>query len=128
VAAGHAVLPGDGDWPISYDTIANAPDNALCVYNTDGRLDGRIMNTGEVVEHPGIEIKIRGTGSGVAYRKAVSLANFLDTICGAPVAIDAKRYILAAITRTTPVLRLGQEEGQQRFLYTINAILTVREN
>lgn len=119
---------GSGAWPITYGVMPDTPDNALCVYNTDGRMDGRLMRSGTVIEHPGIQIKVRAQKDAAAHGKARVIADFLDATFQAPVAIDGKNYTIQAYHRTTPVLALGQDESQRRVLYTINATITVREN
>jgi hypothetical protein len=135
IAAGALKLPTDPlaatDWPGQYGALPDAPDNAIAIYNTGGTHDGRIMRGGRVIEHPGVNIRVRAGGAGAdatAYAKARSIANLLDAIQNAPVAIDGVNYTINAVSRPTPIIAMGQEEGGRRISYSINALLTVTEN
>jgi hypothetical protein len=116
------------DWPATYTSMPDAPDNVVCIYNTTGRHDGRLMGTGEVIEHPAIMCKVRAGRDADAYARASLIADILDKIKQAAVAIDGKNYTIESVSRPTPIIQLGQEEGGRRFAYTVNAYLTVREN
>ena len=63
VDLGIGTLPEtDSDWPISATQEIDgdtAPDDVITIYDTAARRDGRIMDDGVVVEHYGIQAKVR---------------------------------------------------------------------
>ena len=79
VNMGAGTLPAaGGSWPISCDQRLDTPDNAITINDTDGRKDGRSMPTGEVFEHPGIQIEVRSGVRGTGFTKAKAIATLLD--------------------------------------------------
>lgn len=55
------------------DHFPDSPDSVVSVSgNGIAREDGRIM-TGEVISHPGVQIRVRALENTVAYNKAMSL-------------------------------------------------------
>src|SRR5688572_13398595 len=72
-------------WPVYAEGEPDTPDNCITVYTTAGRSDGRSMIDGELFEHYGVQIRIRGRTQtdgwqkASAVRKAISAAN-LDTV------------------------------------------------
>src|SRR5678816_1809962 len=69
---------GGTDWPVFVGYLPDLPDNAICVYDTAGRLDGRIMRTGEQIEHAGIQTRVRGLNYLAVQAKALAIADMFD--------------------------------------------------
>lgn len=128
IDAAFGAVPATGVvWPITYSLLSDAGDNAIVVYDNAGRMDGRIHDTGESIEHPGVMVRVRAGTQNVAGLRIRQIADRLDIIKGAQVAIEGKSYTIDAVTRG-PVISLGQEEGRHRFHFTVNAVATIREN
>lgn len=126
VGAGVATLPSAaGAWPCYVGHLpADAADNALCVYDTTGRRDGRLMS-GQSITHPGWQVKVRAKDHPTAWAKAGEVKTALDAIHNLAVAIAPENYTVAAVTQTTDVLTLGQEQdARRREQVTVNGTLT----
>jgi len=121
----------DGSWPVFVSFLPGTPDSALCVYDTSGRPDGRIMVTGEKVIHPGIQIMVRGFVYPDARAKAESIAVALDAQQRSEVVMESDAsYILHNVSRTGDIIPLGmeQEGDRRRHLFSINAVVTIKPN
>lgn len=119
---------GSEDWPVFVGFFPGKPDEALCVYDTAGRFDGRIMATGERIEHPGIMIMVRGKDYPAVWVKANEIALMLDVQRHISIAMSAEdRYTLHNVSRSGAIMPLGvEEEGdRRRHLFTINSTVTI---
>lgn len=128
IASGRANLPGQsGGWPLTYNLMPDSPDNFITIYDTDGSGDGRIMRTGEMIRHPGIQLRVRAQTHGIGYTKAIAIATYWDSVASSTVTIDGKNYRVQNISRRGDILALGQEPGKTRVHFTVNAILTLKQ-
>lgn len=133
VQGGIGALPSGGTtprvptWPVYAGHLPDAPDNALCCYDTSGKKDGRAM-TGETIKHPGWQILIRAADARTAWVKAHEIERYLDTIKNLSVSINGDAYRLNAVTQTGTPLALGQEPDKtRRESITINGTMTLKE-
>lgn len=113
-------------WPIFVSFLPASPDNAICIYDTMGQQDGRIM-TGEQIIHPGIQIFIRGPDYPTTWGKVGALATALDMQRRSVVTVDAEHsYCLQNVSRTGDILSLGLEQSgdRRRHQMVINALVT----
>lgn len=117
-----------GDWQTFVSFLPEVPDSAICVYDTAGRFDGRIMNGGEQIEHEGIMIYVRGIGYPTVWNKANDIAKTLDAVNNALVTVGSEFWGIQNISRTSPVMPLGVDVigGKRRHEFTINMLLTMR--
>ena len=121
---GLLVLPGPNvAWPISISHIPDDPNEAMAFYDTTGTEDGRLMESGERVEHPGFQIKFRSKNYDVGYAKARLIAGALDTYHNEQVPSGPHGSVIIAVRRG-PVLWLGNEVGKVRHLFTVNGTLS----
>ena len=119
-----------GDWRAFISFLPDQPNNAICVYDTAGTPDGRMMGTGERIQHLGIQIRVRGENYSVTWDKVEAIVEALDAAGGSVVAFDsAEAYLVHNVSRTGTVMPLGVEEQGSRRLhnFTINAITTLFE-
>lgn len=114
-------------WPITYNNMPNLPDNMLTLYDTLGRMDGRLMQDGKRITHPGILLRVRNLNGNEGFDKAREIAEFFDSVAGDSVTFDSKTYKIHNISRTSDVIPLGQEAGKSRSLFTVNAVVTISE-
>lgn len=113
-------------WPCSISSMPQEPNEAACLYDTVPLLDGRLMKTGEVVEHPGIQLKVRDSTAKTGYAKAAELRDVFDSTINYAFTFEGNDYTIQNISRSSGVLSLGQEQGQKkRFLFTVNAFVTI---
>jgi len=126
---GLMTLPSDnGDWPLF---VAHLPDdvvNSGCVYETAGVQDGRISQSGEVVEHYGIQLTVRANSYEIGRAKAEAIALALDALFNQSVSLEdsGEVYVVQNVKRTSSVISLGIEPGSQRNqLFTLNFLITI---
>lgn len=134
VDLGLGTLPeDDGAWPIFDQAEPESPDNCITIFDTEGRTHGRIMATGQLVEHYGIQIRVRsnrrndGKAKVRAIEYAVDRSIRLNTVSLAEdTGTATANYTVWSFNRTTQVLPLGFESPtSKRMLWTINGTLSV---
>lgn len=116
------------EWHVYVSFLPQEPNGALCIYDTSGKMDGRIMRTGEQIVHPGIQVMVRHANYVTAWNKADALARAFDAVRKTSVALDSENnYILHNVSRTGDIMHVGAElEGdRRRHLFTVNAIVTI---
>lgn len=122
--------PAEGAvWPVYATREPDSPDSTITVYDTAGRLDGRVMVSGQVQEHPGIQIRVRDADSAAGFKKAKAVATALsEDVLRTMVTIGANTYEVQAISRTSGVFALGKETlTSKRNVFTINATVSLWE-
>ena len=96
--------------------------------DTDGLLDGRLMNTGENVIHKGVQLMVRAEAYNTGYQKTQAIATALEGVDGDQITIETKTYQIDNVSQTTAVVVLGQEEGsKRRELFSVNFLITLKE-
>jgi len=123
--------PSDGDnWPLYISSMPDGDDvevNCGSIYDTVGILDGKLSN-GEVIQHPGIQLRIRSDNYEIGFAKIEAIALALDDVSWDTVEVNAIAYLLQNISRTTSIVPLGSERGtKRRFIFTTNFLVTIRK-
>jgi hypothetical protein len=91
-------------------------------------LDGRLMGTGEVIEHYGIQLKIRSSDYLTGWQKIRQLVLYLRAINNNHVVIGDTTFVLHNLSQTTSIVCLGNEaESKRRFLFTVNYVCTIKQ-
>jgi len=118
----------EGDWTIFTSFLPDTPDLAICVYDTAGRFDGRIMRGGEWIERPGVQVRVRGVTYKETWEKTNAIALSLDTVRKSVVTTEEEDYIVHNVSRTGAIIPLGIEETSKgrRHHFTINMLLTLQ--
>jgi hypothetical protein len=133
--AGGNVVPY---WPCWCDRENDNPDDAVTIYNTSGRNDGRGMVTGRRWWHHGISVKIRATRPDVGQLKARQIAAVFDQIIqGNSVTCPPNKftdnnphsYLVPCVTITSQfAFPAGKEVPKtERNSFTINAVCPIEE-
>lgn len=123
--------PDDAEWPIYVDSLPDEPDDVATVYGTEGRLTGRNM-IGDVLDHPGVQIRVRSGSTVEAYRKLARILSELSKVNRRSVTVmddtgtDTTTYTVQTITPTTPPVRLGVDELSRRYSWTLNLVVSLR--
>ncbi len=120
--------PSDGSaFPLWVSHMQDKPSNAGAIYDVPGVLEQRQMS-GVVPTHQGILIRIRAVSYETGYAKIEDIASALDEVFDISVEIDPEEYVIQNISKTTPIVPLGIEEGtKRRYLFTANFLLTIRK-
>ena len=117
-----------GDWPAFLEHMPDKPDECLCVYDTMGIKDGRMMNTMETVMHHGIEILLRSRDYTAPYTKARSISGDLSVLTPQNFSLLGSVYRVYNVTETTAPTHLGEEAGTiRRYYVSVNMLFAVRK-
>lgn len=115
------------NWLCRANFQTDEPDNTITIYDTITDIDGRLQATGEVIEHPAIQIRVRAKDQPTGYSKATEIKNALDAVKRTEVDMGDRKFVIAGIHRLSGVVTLGTDEDKKRHLFTINALLTLKE-
>lgn len=128
VADAQGTLPSAaGAWPIHTGGMPNDPDAAICIYDTAGQNDGRLM-TGETITHPGIQVRVRAADYPTGFAKIKALRNYLDALHNESILLATVTYTVAAYKHRGSIISLGQEpDNKRRIGFTTNGQLTISE-
>ncbi len=121
--------PG-GKWAVFFGHLPDIPqvnDNAICVYDTSGTRDGRIMRTGETISHPGFQVRVRGRIHSEVSAKIDEARGFLDEILRTKVTIGPTTYTMQSTTQTGTPIDIGPDpdDTKRREIFTQNGTITV---
>ncbi len=118
----------DGAWPIHATNEPDLPDSCLTITDTLGTIDGRNMVGGSLAIHEGVQVRIRAATNLIGRAKASAVLDALaESIRQTSVTIGANVYVIVAVTRIGGILPLGTEEGTSRVIFTINAVVSLRQ-
>lgn len=115
-------------WPV-YDANEPAtPDNCITVYDTQGRDYGRMMIDGSLVGPNGFQVRVRAKDHPTGWLKADSIQKALaEIVYQRMVYVESSDYFIHCISTIGDVLSLGKDPNSNRRLFTINAVVTVRQ-
>lgn len=125
---GLGVADVSGTWPVFISFMPDEPDEAIGVFDVVGRMDGRIQSTGEQIDHPGIQIRVRGKDYASTWTKANAIALAMDEQKRTEVEVESGVfYLLHNFSRLGSIVPLGIDElgGRRRHSFTVNAVLTL---
>lgn len=114
-------------WPLFYGFMPATPDDCACVYGTQGIQHGKVMRTGEVIEHHGVEIIVRANNYNNMRSSTITIVNTLDPLFNRDVAYQGSTYRLFAATRTSSIRDLPEELEKQRRRCTVNYLLALKK-
>lgn len=124
------VVATSGDWTAFVSSMPDQPYSSVCVYDTSGPVDGRVMG-GTKIEHDGFQVLVRGPEYASLWEKVKDIADALDAVApGTEVEVETgSAYILQNVSRRGAVMPLGTiEQGTKTLqLFAVNGIITVRE-
>ncbi len=123
------VVDGSGnDWKAYVAFLPDKPDQTVCIYDSVGKPDGRIMATGERIEHLGVQVMVRGLDYPAVYAKVKEICDALDGVIKVSVATSSEdSYTVHNVSRVGTPLAIGIEpEGERRrHSFSINAVTTI---
>jgi len=116
-----------GNWPV-YDTaMPDTPDNAICTYGTAGVKDGRSMRDGQTFEHPGLQVKVRGTTEPVAFAKMQAIVEAIDAAIAESITIEGTGYKIQNISRRSNAVPIRADRDTERRAYTLNCLVSISQ-
>jgi len=122
--------PLNGDvWPLYISSMpddSDVEDDCGSIYDSPGVINARLMEDGEVVEHHGIQIKIRSTDYETGFRKIRGLALDLDAVKNQSITLDDNTYTVNNLARVGTIGYLGiEKESKRRYLFSVNFIACI---
>lgn len=114
-------------WPIFVANTPDNPNNCISIFGTSGLTGGRLQISGEVVEFPGIMIRVRCTDSQMGSKKANEIQHALDSMVpNTVVDVGDRQYTIHNASRRSGVIPLGLSiENSSNYLFTSNYALTL---
>lgn len=126
-----------GDWASGTGQLPaqQTSDNFVAVSDTGAVLFPKNLRTGDRAPHPTISITVRSLTYPTGARKASDISLALDAVgtltsfggaAAVPVEVGDEDYVLQTVTVLAPgPMPIGQEEEKQRYLFVLNARLTM---
>lgn len=134
VAHGIGELPsGTGvmdDWSIFCDVEPDRPDNCITIYNTQGRKHARMQLSGRVVEHYGIQIRVRSRNPKLGYNMAQQIAAELDeNVYQERVTIGTAIYCVHSFDRSGNIVAIPKDFSTptKRLIHTLNGLTNIKQ-
>lgn len=135
VHAGLAVRPSaatTSNWPVAIGSMPTGGNfnNYIAVYGTGADQDGRLHRTKERIEQPTFQLVVRGSDYPTGRNKAKDIVEYFDSIGSlAPegVSVNSTALEVSGIHVVTNVTPIGQEENNNRWLFSVNAKITFKE-
>lgn len=127
----RSVAPA-GAWPVFVGNLPDQPDSAICLYDTGGLRDGRLMGGasggGRSITHPGWQIRVRSASPLDAWAKAREIVEILDGIKAFECPIGSAGYTIASVTQTSDLLSFqwaAEQKVTRREQITFNGTITI---
>lgn len=117
-------------WPAYISFMPDTPHEAVCVYDTAGSPDGRLMTTGVRIEHLGVQVRLRGRDYVTTWQKADAIAKDLDNQLNVSVAMESDQtYVVNNVSRQGTIIAAGidETENKRRHYFTVNLVVTVQD-
>lgn len=116
-----------GEWPAYARKEPTKPDDCVTVYNTEGVNVGRIQIDGEEEGWWGIQVRVRGRDSRVAWRKASRLWYAMTSeIYDRTVRLETTRYVVGAFLQVNKPLDVGEAAPDSAcWIVTVNSLVSI---
>lgn len=118
-------------WSPFVSLLPDDPDTSLCIYDTAGILQGRIMSSGEQIEKLGVQVRLRSPVYATVFAKAESIRDYFDALMPVVLVIisSTEEWEIQNISRTSSIQTIGIEADgdRKRHNLTINVLLTMRK-
>lgn len=112
------------DWLVASSYMSDSPDNQITVYDTTPRGDGRLMS-GPSIEHPGIQVRVRGRDYLSGWNKIKEIRDYFDTIHNLVVSFGVGDTETIQSISQGGIIHVGRDETENREVFTLNAALTL---
>jgi len=120
VANGIGVCADSGDWGIFISVIPDVPDNCIAVFDVPSSVEGRVLQTGEVLDKLAFSIRIRSIEYLAGWDKVSEINAVMDALNGFS-GIDRDYRTVKRLQNATPE---GRDESK-RFQFTIDYVVTI---
>lgn len=115
-------------WPTFVGDEPDSPDQVVTVYNTTPVKNGRVMNSGEVLLHWGIQIRVRSLTPKPGFVKLHAICDYLDGLAHKYVSMpDDSEYDIHAMSNQNGVLDLGKEQLTRMNIHVANYLVALTQ-
>lgn len=134
VLKGLGVAPASGttsNWPCYFDAEPDSPDGVITVYDTTGIVHGRAQVTGKVLEHYGVQIRVRAKTANECFVKIDEVRKTLSdeaTFSQVTVTVGGTTYNIPSMGDIGNIIPLGKDKPTSlRSVCVFNGTLTIRK-
>lgn len=106
-------------------TYEEVGGDAVLFTDTEGRMLGRILRTGEQPERYGIQVRFRSFDADKCWAKAKTIQKHLDTVVNQTVTVEEQTYTINSVHRTTSLLPMGYESETRLYHVSSNYTITI---
>ena len=123
-------VSANDDWPLYRSSLPDGvsiEDNAAAIFDASAYLQGKHMD-GELDQRYGIQFLIRALNYDTGYTKAKVLLSTLQSKHQIDVVIGGTIFRIDNISSVSGVVAMGTEpSSKQRFLFSVNFLVTIKE-
>jgi hypothetical protein len=118
-------------WPIY---ISHMPDGdgvrceCISIHDTSGILDGRYMDTGQTVTHPGVHVRVRSADYGVGWVKIKAIMEDFRSIKRTGITLDGASFVAHNVSARSSVSAQGEGGTKRRKLFAVDFAVTLEES
>ena len=125
---GIAYSAATTSWQLAVGQEPNMPTDIITLYDAGGSvLQGRLQNSGNMVEKYGVQVRVRSDRYQEGWKKANAIASSLDTdVRLTQVSISNNNYLVYAINRIGGVISIGSDKSN-RSVFTLNLLMTLKQ-
>jgi len=102
------------------------PDRCATIYDTTGVIQGRVLDTGEVIERQGVQLRVRAEDYPHCWGKTARVVDVMDSLINEVVFCDGTSFVISTCSRSSGILPLGEDE-KQRHRMTVNYLVQYRK-
>ena len=119
----------EGAWPAFATSEPDRPDSVITVYDTVGRDQGRLNGSGDALDQPGVQVRVRATNHPDGHAKASAIRAGLLGVYDQAVTVGANQYLVHAVTRVRQVAALGRDvpSASGRRVLTFDATVCLKQ-
>jgi hypothetical protein len=115
-----------GPWPVYAGKEPDEPDDAMTIYDTAGRDQGRVNPDSTRLELYGVQVRVRSAVRQDSYVQSWAVAAALDALYWRTVVVEVESYLLRNVARAGPPAVLGTDSPRTgRWLCTTNFLLSL---
>jgi len=120
------------DWPLYVSSMPDGDavaDDCGCVYDTSPVSDGREMKDGAVLEHYGIQLRVRSSTYNDGYTQIASAMEILESLNQVSVSIGTTVFTLHCCSIFGGITPIGAEPGttKRRDEFTLNFRVSISQ-
>lgn len=115
-------------WPVYVAEEFDTPDDSLTVFDTAGRVLGRNMIDGSLVDAYGLQLRVRSKDHPTGWTKADAVRKALaENSRLVRVTVDSNVYLVWCADGIGPIIALGNALKSKRKLFTVNFTASIKQ-